>query len=375
LSHEQLERRRQFPALCRFLAHLALTWPQFRRTSPHKLIFFVTERCDSHCQTCGVWTLESDGSNELNSDQILRIVQSLSSDLYWVTVTGGEPTMRDDFPEIIRGIANSCPKLTLLNFHTNGFHSERVLKNVRAVADVPVPYLLVSVSIDGIGALHDVARGTPGAFENLERTIRGLLELEQKWPHFHLSFETVATAINRHALREIHRFIVQQYGPHTHVYTLADDSDLIGHGPASHVRSGPDDVTYLKEAAKEFRLRRIVDLLPLSFIGLATDHFSSRGSVVPCSAVRDVLTVDAKGVARYCYFHNTALGSLADFGWNAKALLADPRTAQATVELSSCRRCYTPCMAFSSLLRSPLLVLKGLRRAIGWRLFHRAQTH
>lgn len=83
----------------------------------------VTKRCDLNCLYCHGEGDESPAGfsqREMSCDEIVRIVRvAVSLGISKVKLTGGEPLMRKDILEIIRGIA-STPGLTDLSMTTNG---------------------------------------------------------------------------------------------------------------------------------------------------------------------------------------------------------------------------------------------------------------
>jgi cyclic pyranopterin phosphate synthase len=83
----------------------------------------VTRRCDLNCSYChGEGDESPTGINrrEMSCDEIVRIVRTaISLGISKVKLTGGEPLMRKDILEIIKGIA-STPGLTDLSMTTNG---------------------------------------------------------------------------------------------------------------------------------------------------------------------------------------------------------------------------------------------------------------
>jgi MoaA/NifB/PqqE/SkfB family radical SAM enzyme len=61
-------------------------------------------------------------------------------------------------------------------------------------------------SLDGIGEMHDLIRGTGGAFELAMRTIYGLLELRQEYPNYFIGIKTTILPDNINSLDGILAF-------------------------------------------------------------------------------------------------------------------------------------------------------------------------
>jgi cyclic pyranopterin phosphate synthase len=83
----------------------------------------VTKRCDLNCAYCHGEGDQSPAEicpGEMTSDEIVRIVRVAATlGISKVKLTGGEPLMRKDIVEIVRGIA-STPGLTDLSMTSNG---------------------------------------------------------------------------------------------------------------------------------------------------------------------------------------------------------------------------------------------------------------
>lgn len=83
----------------------------------------VTRRCNLHCPYCHMEGEDAnikDSPEEMGVDEIVRLVRiAVGLGISKVKLTGGEPLIRKDILEIVRGIAN-IPDLTDLSMTTNG---------------------------------------------------------------------------------------------------------------------------------------------------------------------------------------------------------------------------------------------------------------
>jgi cyclic pyranopterin phosphate synthase len=83
----------------------------------------ITRRCNLHCQFCHLEGEERCAENfagEMTVDEIVRIVRvAVGLGISRVKLTGGEPLMRKDITEIVKGIA-TIPGLADLSMTTNG---------------------------------------------------------------------------------------------------------------------------------------------------------------------------------------------------------------------------------------------------------------
>jgi MoaA/NifB/PqqE/SkfB family radical SAM enzyme len=142
---------------------------------PIGAVYEATMRCNLHCEFCYVGDLlniEGEWRQELTLESLRRAFPDQPD--FQVSLTGGEIFMRKDIMSVLdlfREKGYACGYLT-----TNGtiITEERA----EALADLAAAGFLkhISVSIDGPGELHDIARGLKGTFE---RTCAGLRRLQE----------------------------------------------------------------------------------------------------------------------------------------------------------------------------------------------------
>jgi MoaA/NifB/PqqE/SkfB family radical SAM enzyme/polysaccharide pyruvyl transferase WcaK-like protein len=139
---------------------------------PMTLNFMVNDICNSRCKMCRVW--ERKREKEITPEELATILRDpLFSNLRYLGVSGGEPTLRKDLPEIFRVIADK-DGIMGTGLITNSLPAEHVIKQITKCNEVckeaNLPFN-VMVSLDGIGKVHDAVRGRERAFENALRVI------------------------------------------------------------------------------------------------------------------------------------------------------------------------------------------------------------
>lgn len=143
---------------------------------PQSLNLFVNDICNSHCQMCSVWKQKRD--KEFTPKELSKILQDpLFRRLRHIGISGGEPTLREDLPEIYRVLADKQPYLRSAGIITNAIDKEHVIEQIKASADVchkaDLPFN-VMVSLDGVDEIHDRVRGIRGNFSSAIEVIRYL---------------------------------------------------------------------------------------------------------------------------------------------------------------------------------------------------------
>jgi MoaA/NifB/PqqE/SkfB family radical SAM enzyme len=172
---------------------------------PTKVWFEVTDKCNSHCRTCGIWKkiptldpLTPDEIFTLFSDQYL-------SEVDYVIVSGGEPMMREDIVECVLAIDRALPGVAI-NFSTNGLAPLLTYAAIEELLGYGVN-LSVGTSIDAIGKKHDAIRGVKGAWDNVRILLNLLMKLRCKtYPNLQIGFGTVLQKENQDDIDEIIKF-------------------------------------------------------------------------------------------------------------------------------------------------------------------------
>ena len=180
--------------------------------------FLVTRRCNSRCIMCSIWET-GNKEEELSIEEIRRIFSHrVFKDLDYISLAGGEPFLRDDIAEIADTVQSCCHKLNGMSIFTNGFLTslvEQRLKEVLERVDLKrLGEFLVSVSIDGIGEVHDKIRGVKDGFPKAVATIDLLREMQKQYG-FKMQINTVIQKSNLGMLNEIWQF-AQDKGLHIH---------------------------------------------------------------------------------------------------------------------------------------------------------------
>lgn len=170
---------------------------------PQYLIFFVTDVCNAKCAMCFNPPADSIAKEkELSLEEIEKVAKSMKH-LIQLTISGGEPFLRDDLPEIIKIFAkHSGVKFVTLS--TNGFLPRRILEHTEKILrENPNVHFNFCVSVDDIGEKHDKIRGVRGGFEKLVETYAGALQLKNRFSNIELHTTTVLSALNADKIDDI----------------------------------------------------------------------------------------------------------------------------------------------------------------------------
>jgi len=293
-------------------------WP---RLLPMSLTLSLTYRCNSRCATCNVWRKEAE---ELMVGEWERVLRSLGSAPYWITVSGGEPLLRKDAVEIIRLAYEHC-RPSIINIPTNGLLPERISHAVGEVAAAcPHAGVVVNLSLDGWGEEHDRIRGVPCNFEQALETFRLLRGLEA--PNLTLGVHTVVSRFNVEVVPALYTRVQAELAPDSYITEIAEERVELGTVGA--------DITPSFEAYKD-TIEQVMELQsrhPPSGLGgvawafrrryyrLVQQWLRERRQVIPCYAGWASAQISPEGDVWFCCVRAESVGNLREAGYDFRRI-------------------------------------------------------
>lgn len=134
-------------------------------TIPEAVVWEATRRCDMLCRHCGTPCENADQASELTTSQVKDVFGRLDqafclSQVAVVSITGGEPTLRNDLVEIVDFVrARNVPQVVV---HTNG---KRCATDSGLLEDlVGAGVTGVGINLDGVEGNHNWLRRDDRAF-------------------------------------------------------------------------------------------------------------------------------------------------------------------------------------------------------------------
>ena len=179
---------------------------------PQQLIFFITNRCNLRCKHCFYWESINKRYNELNLDEIKKISKSFRK-LLSLYLTGGEPFLRDDIPDIVNTFYKNN-KVRHIVIPTNGVLKSKILKSLeRILRFCKDAHVLVYISLDGIGKHHDNIRGLKGCYNKAIDTFKSLKLLKNKYKNLNISFLITFSTLNQDYIIEDYYYMKKNLKP------------------------------------------------------------------------------------------------------------------------------------------------------------------
>ncbi len=291
--------------LTAYVSHGARIITGKRAELPSYIILFVTSKCNSKCKHCFYWKDLNSHKNELTTDEIRK----LSSDLGEVSnlaLSGGEPTLRTDLPEICEMF---CRKNKVGNIHlpTNGLIPKITRDKVTEVLKKINCNLTVAISLDGLKETHDNIRGMKGNFDSVIETYKELAELKLRHKNLKISVNTVISNNNYKEIIPLAHFVKDNM------------PNLDGHG-FDWIRGNPKNkefgvptieeirtlTQFIKQTQKYYLKRRqtLRDQIELGLRGYLSDlkyqTLKRKRQIIPCRAGNIFAVVYPQGDVALC---------------------------------------------------------------------------
>ncbi|MCC6163476.1 MAG: radical SAM protein [Acidobacteria bacterium] len=191
----------------KYLAKAALSAPRdfvnsyigrVKPLHPTVLIFHVTFVCDARCNMCSNWT-RGNRKEDMTLEQIEQVFDSpLWKHIENASISGGEPTTRNDLVEIVRVLIDKLPRLRKLTLNTTGLTPHRgipMLTKIVQMCHERGVIFSTRVSVDGVGDMHNEVRRVKRGFDKAEQTIAAMKELQKTYP-FNFGISTTIFSMN-----------------------------------------------------------------------------------------------------------------------------------------------------------------------------------
>ena len=191
----------------KYLAKAALSAPRdlvnsyigrVKALHPTVLIFHVTFVCDARCNMCSNWT-RGNRKEDMSLEQIEQVFDSpLWKHIENASISGGEPTTRNDLVDIVRVLIDKLPRLRKLTLNTTGLTPHRgipMLTKIVQMCHERGVIFSTRVSVDGVGDMHNEVRRVKRGFDKAEQTIAAMKELQKTYP-FNFGISTTIFSMN-----------------------------------------------------------------------------------------------------------------------------------------------------------------------------------
>lgn len=324
------------------------------RRKPTRMTIHVTELCDARCVMCNLWQTKK--SDELGPDDYDRLFQDpFFGRVRRVVITGGEATIRKDLAQIVSILERRLPRLRRITIATNALNTRRLQERLDDIVRAkvrPDVRILMQISLDGIGGVHEAVRGTPGAFEKVQASVAAIEGYRERYGYFDLAFGCVLQAVNIDGVYDLYAWFRERN--YDFVYTMVTEAD--GYYKTGEIDARRGDAA-LHQKIREFYtflLARETNpgkrLLFSDLLGMLDGKKQARA----CPMLRDSINLDPKGNVLPCVqayerkFGNVRDGAAQAWrGPDARRIVDDMRRNQCPTCTAACGVSYTAVAAYA----------------------------
>ena len=184
--------------------------------TPPIIIFFVTSACNSKCPHC-FYKNNLNRKNDLTLGEIEKISQSMRK-VYQLELSGGEPFLRKDLPEICE-LFYKNNHLEELQIPTNSLLADEIYKIVETIfRKCPGIELNLNLSLDGTEKVHDLMRGVKGNFQKVMKNYQNLVILKKTDKNLFINITSIVSKKNIDDLFDLADFVIKNMPLVNHHY-------------------------------------------------------------------------------------------------------------------------------------------------------------
>jgi MoaA/NifB/PqqE/SkfB family radical SAM enzyme len=236
-----------------------------------------------------------------------------------VVLTGGEPTLNRDLPEVTKLLyrRHDAANVTM---PTNSLLPEQVEAIVAGALESRKDdrqTFTVGLSLDHLGERHDEIRGAPGNFPRVVETYGRLVELKRRRRGLLVNVQTVLASFNQYDLPEITSWVASNFREiDFHSFEL-----LRPPFPDSSIRPlTAEEYARALETLKPYwagfdRYRPILRNLKVAAREAELETLRERRMVYPCFAGSVSGVLNPEGTVSLCEVQ-WEIGNIRDFGWS-----------------------------------------------------------
>lgn len=341
--------------------------------TPIYLVFFVTSVCNARCKMCFNWRniSEADLKKELSLDEIKRTFANLSS-IQQLTISGGEPFLRQDLPEIL-GYISHKNDVQMITIPTNGILTDRIVQQTEEILKriKKATHLRISLSVEGLAAVHDSIVQVKGAFGRLNDTYARLLPLTKQYKNFNLDVGICCSAYNKNNMKELLDYSFAHFRDCSIQLVLARGDSrekdakevtppeykaILGHYYQLQHR-------YCVKTNKPFL--SLIDTLGRIVNYQVVRILSSRKMPSRCYVYDKMIVLQSKGELFPCEYLNKSLGNLRDYSYDIRKMLSDSKNLQIRDYISSGRCfCTWECALANNIVCNPRKYTRVLKTLV-----------
>lgn len=336
-----------------------LGWP---RVGPLNITLGLTYGCNSRCRTCHIWKKKN--IKELDLAEYQKIFKSIGQSPYEIILTGGEPFLRKEIVQICQLIDKYLkPKVIIIP--TNGILFESIPQKVGQILNLlPKTKVVINLSLDEVGLLHDEIRGVPGNFKKALKTFNALKSIKSK--NLDLKIHTVVSKFNVKKIPQVYKYVRDKLDS-TLITEIAEERVELGTVGSKITPLTADyikaiDFLILEIKKQKFSgLDKITQAFRIEYYNLVKKILLNKKRVIPCFASIASVQITPDGKVWACCIKAEPLGDLRAQNYNFKKIWQSNKARDVRKSIRQ-RQCYCPLAnaSYTNILMNPFILRRIL---------------
>ena len=333
---------------------------------PTVLIYNCTWVCDARCTMCNNWKW-GDRKSDMTLDQLEPVMNSP----FWgavenLNISGGEPTTRNDLPEMVELFHRHLPRLRKVGINTTGLTPKRAIPMLTRIVEFCASkgiLISIRVSLDGIGDVHNQVRSVKNGFDKASQTIEAMQALAKQHENFSFGIASTIFATNMQDAENILAW-ARTKGLDV-VFNMLRFTDAMLHNRDLQEKIGFRQRE--EEFMRTFFLDRVQEESVLSGQSFMYLHYADMIAngyhrTMPCPFQSQGLLLNPNGDLHYCE-NSQKLGNVLDE--SAEALYYKPENLEHRQHIKDdvCPTCLSPCQVNVGAMKQFVPYAKFLKRA------------
>jgi MoaA/NifB/PqqE/SkfB family radical SAM enzyme len=333
---------------------------------PTVLIYNCTWVCDARCTMCNNWKW-----GDRKSDMTLGQLEPVMNSPFWgavenLNISGGEPTTRNDLPEMVEMFHRHLPRLRKVGINTTGLTPKRAIPMLTRIVEFCASkgiLISIRVSLDGIGDVHNQVRSVKNGFDKASQTIEAMQALAKTHENFSFGIASTIFATNMEDAENILAW-ARTKGLDV-VFNMLRFTDAMLHNGDLKEKIGFRQRE--EEFMRQFFLDRVQEESVLSGQSFMYLHYADMIAngyhrTMPCPFQSQGLLLNPNGDLHYCE-NSRKLGNVLDESAEALYYKAENLQHRQHIKDSVCPTCLSPCQVNVGAMKQFVPYAKFLKRA------------
>jgi MoaA/NifB/PqqE/SkfB family radical SAM enzyme len=300
---------------------------------PVSLTVSVTNACNSRCRTCFLWKLYSENPDlkqrEFKTWEFEKTFKSIGKKIFWVTMSGGEPFLRSDLPEICSSFTENCsPKI--INIPTNALLPLVIEDKTKKILKKCIgPNLVINLSLDGVGDLHDKIRNIRGNFNLFLETYQRLSRLKSEFPNLQIGVHSVVSKFSINGLMDVYEFS-RKIGADSYITEVAERRTELFNTDEDIAPGADEYAEFINKLSERIKgdsksrkgIAKTAQAFRLIYYQIASKELKEHKQIIPCYAGITSAQINPYGDVWPCCIlgYNKPIGNLRDNDYNFKRI-------------------------------------------------------